>query len=198
MSTANPASNVCAYQPGKPLSLSDKLNQQWHKPALLTYTAIVLAHWSEHLAQALQIYVLGWPIPESRGVLGLWFPWLISSEALHYLYALVMLVAFWVLRKGFVGRSYTWWMIAFWIQFWHHIEHGLLQGQAILGQNLFGSPVPLSMAQLVLPRVELHLLYNTAVTIPMGIAMFYHMFPLPGEEPHMGCTCSWHPRTAKA
>jgi hypothetical protein len=157
----------------------------------------VLAHWAEHLAQALQIYVLGWPIAESRGVLGMPFPWLIASEALHYIYALVMLVAFWVLRKGFVGRSYTWWMIAFWIQFWHHIEHGVLQGQAILGNNLFGSPVPLSFAQLVLPRVELHLLYNTAVTIPMGIAMFYHMFPLPGEEPHMGCTCAWHPRTVK-
>jgi hypothetical protein len=197
MSTAD-VSNVCTIQPPKTVTLSDKLNEQWHKPALLTYTAIVLAHWSEHLAQALQIYVLGWPIPESRGVLGMWFPALITSEALHYLYALVMLVAFWVLRKGFVGRSYTWWMIAFGIQFWHHVEHALLQGQAILGQNLFGSPVPLSIAQLVLPRVELHLLYNTAVTIPMGIAMFYHMFPLPGEEPHMGCTCAWHPRTAKA
>ena len=185
---------TCALPGSGDVSLMQKLNGQWHKPALLTYTAIVLAHWAEHLAQAVQIYALHWPIPDSRGVLGMWFPSLVSSEALHYAYALVMLVAFWILRTGFVGRSYTWWMVAFWIQFWHHIEHALLQGQAIVGQNLFGSPVPLSIAQLVIPRVELHLFYNTAVTVPMVIAMFYHMFPLPGEEAHQGCSCSWHPR----
>jgi len=187
------SSAQCAITPRGEPSLVAKLNGTWHKQALYVYTAIVLAHWAEHLAQAFQIYVLHWPVPESRGVLGMFFPWLISSEALHYLYALVMLAAFWLLRTGFVGRSYTWWMIAFGIQFWHHIEHGLLLGQAIVGHNLFGSPVPLSLVQLVIPRVELHLFYNTAVTIPMVIAMFYHMFPLPGEEAHMGCSCSWHP-----
>jgi hypothetical protein len=174
----------------------EKINGPNHKVALWTYTAIVLAHWAEHLAQTMQIYILGWPVPEARGVLGMWFPWMISSEALHYGYALVMLIAFWILRKGFVGRSYTWWMIAFGIQFWHHIEHALLQFQAIAQQNLFGSPVPMSIAQLIIPRVELHMFYNTAVTIPMVIAMFYHMFPLPGEEAHQGCSCAWHPRVA--
>lgn len=179
-------------------TLSEKINGHWHKPALQIYMGIVLAHWAEHLAQAFQIYVLGWPIPESRGVLGLWIPWLIKSEALHYAYAIVMLIGLWILRKGFVGRSYTWWMIAFWIQFWHHIEHALLQGQAILQSNLFGGPVPMSIAQLVIPRVELHLFYNTAVFIPMVIAMFYHMFPSPGEEAHQGCTCAWESRLAPA
>ena len=41
-----------------------------------------------------------------------------------------MLIGIWVLRKGFTGRSHTWWMVAFWIQFWHHIEHLLLITQA--------------------------------------------------------------------
>lgn len=174
----------------------ERLNGPWHKASLWTYTAIVLAHWAEHLAQTVQIYILGWPISESLGVLGLWFPWLVNSEALHYIYAAVMLAGFWILRTGFTGRSYTWWMIAFWIQFWHHIEHALLQGQAIFQHNLFGSPIPMSIAQLVIPRVELHLFYNTAVFVPMVIAMFYHMFPLPGEESHQGCTCAWSPQTA--
>ena len=70
-------------------SFYEKLNGQWHRPALLFFMLIVLAHWSEHLAQAAQIYILGWPIPESRGVLGQWFPWLIKSELLHYGYALI-------------------------------------------------------------------------------------------------------------
>ena len=50
-----------------------------------------------------------------------------KTETLHYGYALVMLIGIWMLRKGFTGVSHTWWMIAFWIQFWHHIEHALLQ-----------------------------------------------------------------------
>lgn len=182
----------------RPMSWMDKINGPYHKEALYVYVVIVLAHWAEHLAQTAQIYLLGWSIPESRGVAGLWYPWLVKSEALHYMYAFVMLVAFWILRKGFTGRSHTWWMIAFWIQFWHHIEHALLQGQALFHHNLFGAPVPMSVAQSIIPRVELHLFYNTAVTIPMVIAMFYHMFPLPSEEAHQGCSCAWHPRPRTA
>jgi hypothetical protein len=182
----------------KERSFFEKINAEWHKPALQLYIFIVLAHWAEHLTQAVQIYALGWPVPQSRGVLGLWFPWLVSSELLHYGYAIVMLVGLWVLRTGFTGRSRTWWMISFWIQFWHHIEHALLQGQAIAGQNLLGKPVPVSLVQLWIPRVELHLFYNTIVFIPMAIAMYYHMFPPLGEEAHgTGCDCAWTPKAAK-
>ncbi|MEZ6015990.1 MAG: hypothetical protein R3F49_12800 [Planctomycetota bacterium] len=178
--------------------LITRLNEEWHKPALQLYALVVLAHWVEHLAQTVQIYALGWPVPESRGVLGLWFPWLVKSEALHYGYALVMLVAFWVLRSGFVGRSRMWWNIALWIQFWHHIEHALLQGQAIVGHNLLGRPVPMSVLQFWLPRVELHLFYNTVVFVPMALAMYFHMFPPRGEEAHgRGCNCAWTPKAAK-
>jgi hypothetical protein len=174
--------------------LVHKLNTTWHDRALKLFMVIVLAHWAEHLAQAIQIYVLGWPLKESRGVLGLWYPWLVKSELMHYGYALVMVVVIWMLRSGFRGRSYTWWMISFWIQFWHHIEHALLQGQAIAGANLFGQPVPVSIAQLIVPRVELHLFYNSVVFVPMVIAMYYHMFPSPEEEAQHGCHCSWQPR----
>jgi hypothetical protein len=173
-------------------SFLDKLNHQWHKVGLQVFMVIVLAHWAEHLAQAVQVYFLHWPIPESRGVLGLWFPWLIKSELLHYLYALIMIAGLWIFRRGFQGVSYTWWMIAFGIQFWHHIEHALLQTQAIIGYNLFGSPVPVSIVQMWIPRVELHLFYNTIVFIPMVLAMYLHMFPPKGEQPNYECTCAWH------
>ena len=42
--------------------------------------------------------------------------------------------------------------------------------------------------------MELHLFYNTLVTIPMVVAMFYHMYPTYEEEGHMRCNCSWHPK----
>jgi hypothetical protein len=172
-------------------SLMEKLNTKWHERALLGFMFIVLAHWGEHLVQAYQIYVMGWPRPMANGILGLWYPWLIKSETLHYGYALVMLIGLWVLRKGFVGRSHTWWMVAFWIQFWHHIEHFLLIWQATTHHNFWGKPVPCSVLQLFFPRVELHLFYNSIVFIPMMIGMYYHMFPPAEETEKATCTCAW-------
>lgn len=184
--------------PSQPQSFVERINSSGHQRALQLFMFIVLAHWAEHLTQAFQIFVLGWPRPEAGGVLGLWFPWMVKSEVLHYGYALVMLVGLWVLRSGFVGRGYTWWMIAFGIQFWHHIEHALLQGQALVGVNLFNSPVPISIAQLFIPRVELHLIYNTIVFVPMVIGMYYHMFPAPEDASRMRCSCAVRPQVALA
>lgn len=173
------------------------LNTVWHERSLQIFMAIVLAHWAEHLVQAYQIYVMGWPIPESLGVFGYYFPWLFKSEILHYGYALVMLIGIWILRTGFTGSAYTWWMISFWIQFWHHIEHFLLQFQAIIDYNLGGAPVPMSLVQFIIPRVELHLIYNTLVFIPMIIGMYLHLFPPPGEEANIKCSCVVKPKSSK-
>ena len=171
------------------------LNGPRHELALRTFMVIVLAHWAEHLLQAFQIYVLGWPVPESRGALGYFFPWLIRSEVMHYAYALVMLAGLWILRPGFVGtQDRRWWTIALCIQFFHHIEHLLLQGQVLFGHNLFGRPVPTSIAQLWVPRVELHLFYNTIVFVPMIVGMYYHLFPPATESTRPQCSCAWHTR----
>jgi hypothetical protein len=176
-----------------------KLNTVWHERALQIFMAIVLAHWGEHLFQAVQIYVMGWPRPKANGLLGLFYPWLIQSEVLHYGYALVMLAGIWLLRDGFSGLSRKWWTVALVIQFWHHIEHLLLIGQATAHHNLWHKPVPFSVLQLVFPRVELHLFYNTVVFIPMVIGMYYHMFPPANELQHNdACTCRWKPKLAAA
>lgn len=173
-------------------SLYEKLNSQWHERALWVFMFIVLAHWGEHFVQAYQIWVMGWPTSKANGILGLWYPWLIKSEVLHYGYALVMLIGIWVLRKGFTGRSHMWWSVALYIQFWHHIEHLLLITQATIHHNFFGKPVPCSIIQLFIPRVQLHLFYNAIVFVPMMIGMYYHMFPPEGEAHTATCTCSWH------
>ena len=172
-------------------SLLQKLNSRWHERALQVFMVIVLGHWAEHLVQAYQVYVMGWPRPRALGLLGLWYPWLVKSETLHYGYALVMLIGIWVLRKGFTGVSYTWWMVAFWIQFWHHIEHFLLIFQATTHHYFWGRPVPCSILQLIIPRVELHLFYNSIVFIPMVIGMYYHMFPPVHEKERASCSCAW-------
>jgi hypothetical protein len=169
--------------------LMDVINGPAHERSLYVYMAIVLFHWVEHLVQAYQIFVLGWPRPESGGFLGLWFPWLVQTELLHWGYAVVMLIGLILLRPGFAGLSRKFWTVSLLIQAWHLVEHSLLQGQAIVGQNLFESPVPTSIVQLWVPRPELHLIYNAIVFIPMVIAMYYHMYPPLSEAP-VACTCS--------
>lgn len=166
------------------------LNTRHHKAALMVFMVVVIAHWAEHLAQAFQIYVLGWSPPQAGGALGLVFPVLVRSEWLHYGYAVGMMVAFIVLRHGFVGRARTWWNIAMWIQVWHHLEHLLLLLQAVTAANLLGNAAPTSIAQLVIPRVELHLFYNTVVFVPMVVAMVRHLRPLDHERAQMRCSCT--------
>ena len=187
------AAHAGALSPTGDQTFLQRLNAQGHERALQGFTVIVLAHWAEHLLQAFQIYGLGWPVPQARGVLGYFFPYLVTSEMLHYGYAVVMLAGLWILRPGFTGDSdRKWWTVALSIQFFHHIEHFLLQGQYLLGQNLFDKPVPTSIAQLWVPRVELHLFYNTIVFIPMMVAMYFHMFPPPAAARQQQCTCAWH------
>lgn len=192
--TAHPPANLGAAN----LSLYQKLNSVWHERALQLFMVVVLAHWGEHLVQAFQIYVMHWPRSKAGGILGLFYPWLIQSEVLHYGYAVVMLIGIWVLRAGFTGLSRKWWTASLVIQFWHHIEHLLLIIQATAHHNFWHKPVPFSVLQLVFPRVELHLFYNSIVFVPMVIGMYYHMFPPANEPLHASCSCAWQARSEPA
>ncbi len=175
--------NFAAELPASGLSFLESLNGPWHKRANQIFLAIVLAHWAEHIWQAVQVYLLKWPRSHSHGALGLLFPWLVTSEWLHYGYAFIMLAGLALLCPGFVGRARVWWNTALIIQVWHFFEHALLLVQAMLQKNLFDFPVPVSILQLVMPRVEVHLFYNAIVFIPMVIAMLYHRYPPAGETP---------------
>ncbi len=168
------------------------LNGRYHRLALNSFMVVVLGHWAEHVAQAYQIWGLGWPRPKARGLLGEAYPWLVTSEWLHYGYALVMLIGLFLLRSGFTGRSRTWWTVALVIQFWHHFEHLLLLIQAQTGHYFFGKAVPTSILQLAFPRVELHLFYNSIVFIPMVIGMYFHLRPSHAEHEAAACSCGRH------
>ena len=176
----------------KDAGLVSRLNGRWHRPALIVFGVIVLGHWIEHVLQAVQIWVFDLSRPDAKGALGYVFPWLVTSEWLHYAYALVMLVGLALLLPGFSGRSRSLWTLAFAIQVWHHLEHLLLLYQAQAHDNLFGKPVPTSVLQLVWQRAELHLFYNAIVTIPMVIAMLYHLRPSAREAQQMICSCAHH------
>lgn len=176
----------------KSASLSELLNTRWHKAALQIFMVIVLFHWAEHLIQAYQLWGLHWTRAQSMGLLGMYYPWLMKTETLHYGFALVMVIGLWVLRKGFTGTSHKWWMVSFWIQFWHHFEHFILFYQANTHSYWFGGKVPTSIGQIWFPRIELHLFYNTIVFIPMVVAMYYHVYPPARDAVKMMCTCARH------
>ncbi|HYH79201.1 MAG TPA: hypothetical protein VEX86_05370 [Longimicrobium sp.] len=172
--------------------LVGRLNTDWHRGAMWTFAAIVLAHWAEHLFQAYQIWAMGMQRPHAMGALGMIWPWLVHSEWLHYGYAVVMLAGLFLLRPGMTGRARTWWTVALALQFWHHIEHALLLAQALTGWRLPGHPQLTSLIQLVVPRVELHLFYNGIVFVPMVIGMLYHLFPSRDEAAGTRCGCALH------
>jgi hypothetical protein len=169
-----------------------RLNGPWHRRALAVFMAVVLGHWAEHLFQAWQIWAMGMPRHHALGALGMVWPWLVHSEWLHYGYALVMLAGLAVLYPGMTGRARTWWGLALALQFWHHLEHALLLSQVLGGWRLGGGPAPSSLIQLLIPRVELHLFYNTIVFIPMVAGMAYHLWPSAGEAGRMACGCALH------
>lgn len=119
-------------------------------PWFTVFILLVLAHLAEHVVQVYQLYVLGLPMHEARGILGQQFPWLMHSETLHFWYAVLIFAGLWHFRK-FVGscgnRAGFWWRVALYIQGWHLFEHVLLYGQAIAGHNFFGAAQPLSVIQ---------------------------------------------------
>lgn len=167
-----------------------RANTTYHELGLKVFGTVVFVHWVEHLFQAAQIWLLGWPRPQAGGALGLAQPWLVRSELLHYAFALVMIAGFGVFLQGFTGRARTWWIVALVVQFWHHIEHLFLLAQAQTGTMFLGRPVPTSFLQVWVPRVELHLLYNGLVTLPMLVALYLHLRPRREADRSEGCSCA--------
>jgi hypothetical protein len=172
------------------------VNTGWHRRALITFMVVVLAHWVDYFAQAVQVYRLGWPATYAGGVLGLVFPWEVRAEWLRYGFAVVILVGIFVLRPGFAGRAHMWWTIALGFQAWRQYEHLLMVIQAHTGSYVMGRTAPTSILQLVVPRLELHLFYNVAVFVPMAVAVVMHCWPRGRERADMWCTCAVWSRAA--
>jgi len=169
---------VEASAPRAPHSaLLTALNGAWHRRAVLVLLVIALAHWLVHVIQAFQVFALGLPRPEARGVLGEVWPWLAESEWLHFVLNGLLLVGLLLLRPGFRGAAREWWTAALGIQIWHFFEHTLLLGQNLSGHFLFGKGQPTSILQLVVPRMELHLYYNGVVMVPFLAAICCHLWP---------------------
>lgn len=139
--------------------------------AIALFILIVAGHWLEHVVQAVQIHALGLPPPQALGALGELFPGLVSSEWLHFGSNLALFAGLVMLVGRFTAGAGRWWMAALVAQGWHFFEHLLLFAQAQSGVRFFGTEKPSSVLQLVVPRADLHLVYNGVVTLLMVIAV---------------------------
>jgi hypothetical protein len=149
---------------------------------MVLYMAVVVLHMCEHILQLYQFAVLGWARPASGGLLGLWAPQLAMSELLHFSYNSFQLIGLLALLGGFKGRARTFWIIAIGLQSWHWIEHALLQMQWITKLYLYDGPKPMSVLEILLPRIELHFIYNMMVVIPTLIAVYLYVRKLLDER----------------
>jgi len=171
-------------------SLLYDINGRWHEIALWAYMAGIIAHMAEHVVQGIQVWAVGNAVADSRGIAGQWFPWLATSESLHYFYAIYTLLGLVILLPAFQGRARFWWNTALVVQFWHHFEHVTLVYQRVTGDFFFGESVPTSIVQVLVPRVELHFMYNTLVFVPMVVAIVFHLYPAVWERLAPICACS--------
>lgn len=147
------------------------INDRYYFQALNFFNVIVVIHFLEHVAQMMQLYVLHLSRPQCLGLLGTVYPWLMHQEGLHYAHALFMLVMLYLLRIGFYGG--LWWDAAMWFSFYHHLEHAIL-----LSQSFMGVPMPLrwSLGSFLIPRLELHFIYNL---IAIGLMMMAFKAKIP-------------------
>jgi hypothetical protein len=73
------------------------------------------------------------------------------------------------------GRARTWWRIAIAVQLWHFFEHFLLQSQWLTDIFLFNAARQTGVGELLLPRLELHFIYNALVFVPTIIGAYFYM-----------------------
>jgi hypothetical protein len=164
------------------------LNGRLHRRALTLYAAVVATHFAEHVTQVGQVYLLGWARPEAGGLLGLVFPGLVAAEVLHTLWNSLQLTGLILLLPGFgiVRPARHWWTVALVLQTWHWFEHALLQFQYVTGIYFFGAVKQMSILERVVPRIELHMLYNLLVFIPTVIAVGTYLWHLRRAARHAG------------
>lgn len=130
------------------------------------FILIVAIHFIEHLAQIYQLYNLAWARADCLGLLGLINPNLIKREWLHYGFAFYMLVGLYYIKIN--SKKSYWWNVAFNLQMFHYIEHLILISQALNGISMSNR---ISIGSFLMPRIELHFMYNLIVMIPILIAI---------------------------
>ena len=141
------------------------------RPFSFAFFAAVVAsqigHVGEHVAQMVQIHVLGLSGPNARGIVGV-----LDIEWVHFAWNTWILVA--VIALVFMRRRDPWLWAAAVLSVWHEAEHAVIMA-TYLSTGVAGSPGLLArggalLGGLPLSRPDLHFLYNLVETVPLVVA----------------------------
>jgi hypothetical protein len=135
----------------------------------LLYALVVTqtAHLLEHVAQMIQIHLLGLSGPDARGIFGA-----LDIEWVHFVWNSWVLLAVLVLLGRF-GRS-RWLQLTLLLSGWHAVEHAYIFW-VYLTTGLSGTPGLLAQGGalgggLPITRPDLHFSYNLVETVPLVLA----------------------------
>jgi hypothetical protein len=143
------------------------------------------AHLLEHVAQMLQLHVLGLQGKAAQGIVGA-----LDIEWVHFMWnTLVLLAVFALLRHYCTNR---WLLLTAALAAWHAIEHtDLITVYLATGQQ--GTPGLLGQGGAIagglpLLRPDLHFLYNVLETVPLLAAFRSQLGSIvdPSELPNLG------------
>ena len=130
------------------------------------------AHLLEHVAQMIQLHVLGLSGPDARGIFGA-----LDIESVHFVWNSWVLLAVLVLL-GRYGAN-RWLQLTLLLSGWHEIEHAVIFS-VYLSTGLSGTPGLLSQGGalgggLPISRPDLHFLYNLVETVPLALAFLVQL-----------------------
>ncbi len=169
---------IVTILPWLPIFLSEALWKYQHYGWFAIFGILMVVqclHFIEHIAQIIQVDVVGWPRLDSTGILGR-----LDLEYVHFSFDTTLLIITSILLFGKFRRNIPLW-IAWVVAVWHTIEHwyityyfqfdhanylpppapGLHAREGLLGAD--GLLWPSSPFQ----RIELHFLYNLLYTVPL-------------------------------
>ena len=141
------------------------------------------AHVLEHVAQMVQIHLLGFSGLQARGIIGM-----LDIEWVHFIWnSWVLLCA---VLLVFIFRKNPWLWVLLVISVWHEMEHVYIMS-IFLHTGHIGAPGLLARGGAIggglpLSRPDLHFFYNFLEEIVLIIAYLYQIQRLPRSEeiPH--------------
>ncbi len=130
------------------------------------------AHFVEHLAQMIQIHLLGLSGKQASGIFGM-----LNIEWVHFIWNSWVLV--FVVLLLFLFRKNPWLWVLLVVSSWHEIEHVYIMS-VLLRTGHPGSPGLLAQGGVLggglpITRPDLHFLYNLAEEVVLLIAYVYQI-----------------------
>lgn len=140
----------------------------------LFYALVVTqgAHFLEHVAQMVQVHLLGRDGPDARGVVGA-----LDVEWVHLGFNTCVFVALVALLVPFRANPWLWATLV--VAAWHQVEHTYIIS-VFLSTATEGTPGLLAIGGrlgggLSLTRPDLHFLYNVVETVPLFVAFGWQL-----------------------